>query len=87
MHYVRRSDSANIAGPEATLHADVALQRKLVQHERSSAAPAGSIFPYSIDVYHRGTNMTAPRERRYAVMACIAREQRRDRLSRVAVPS
>ncbi len=73
MHYVRRTDSANIAGPEATLHADVALQRKLVQHERSSAAPAGSIFPYSIDVYHRGTNMTAPRGHRYAVMACYKR--------------
>ncbi len=40
-------------------------------YERSSAAPAGSIFPYGIDVFHRGTNMTAPRGHRYAVMACF----------------
>lgn len=74
MHYVRRSDSEGIAGPEASMHLDgvgrEALQRSLIRHERSSASPAGSIFPYAIDVYHRGTNMTIPGGHRYAVMVC-----------------
>ena len=73
MHYVRRSDSARIAPPEATLASDSELQRRLQEYERSSAAPAGSIFPYAIDVFHRGTNMTAPHGHRYAVMACFKR--------------
>jgi len=72
-HYVRRSDSARIAAPEATLANDPTLQVRLQTCERSSAAPAGSIFPYAIDVFHRGTNMTAPHGRRYAVMACFKR--------------
>jgi hypothetical protein len=75
MHYVRRGDSAGVAGPEASLNADreaqARLQRALARHERSSAAPAGTIAPYAIDVFHRGTNMTAPRGHRYAVMACF----------------
>jgi hypothetical protein len=74
-HYVARTDSAGIAGPEATLsaepHAQAALQEKLRRYARSSAAPAGSILPYSIDIFHRGTNMTAPHGHRYAVMACF----------------
>jgi hypothetical protein len=69
-HYVTRTDSANVAGPEATLTGDPQLQSALQPYERSTAAPAGSVFPYSIDVYHRGTNMTAPHGHRYAVMAC-----------------
>ncbi len=70
-HYVARTDSAKVAGPEATLSGDPDLQRRLRAYERSSAAPAGSIFPYAIDVFHRGTNMTAPGGHRYAVMACF----------------
>jgi hypothetical protein len=73
-HYVTRTDSANVAGPEGTLSTDrevqSRLQDKLKHYARSSAAPAGSILPYSIDIYHRGTNMTAPHGHRYAVMAC-----------------
>ncbi len=75
MHYVARTDSNKVAGPEASLNRDPEAQRSLQDtlrpYERSSAAPAGSAFPYSIDVYHRGTNMTAPRGHRYAVMACF----------------
>jgi hypothetical protein len=75
MHYVTRTDSADIAGPEANFSRDDEgrsnLQRALQQHERSSASRAGSIFPYAIDVYHRGTNMTVPRGHRFAVMACF----------------
>ena len=74
MHYVRRSDSAAFAGPEASLDhspgAQAQLQAQLVRHERSSAAPAGTIIPYGIDVYHRGTNLTVPGGHRYAVMVC-----------------
>ncbi len=75
MHYVTRPDSAGVAGPEASLNADPAaqsqLQKGLMRHQRSSASPAGTAIPYSIDVYHRGTNLTAPHGRRYAVMACF----------------
>jgi hypothetical protein len=75
MHYVTRPDSAAVGGPEASLSRDPetqrALQRGLTAHERSSAAPAGSVFPYAIDVYHRGTNLTAPRGRRNALMTCF----------------
>ncbi len=73
MHYVARTDSARYAGPEAVHVGLKGLQDKLRQHERSSAAPAGTVFPYSIDVYHRGTNLTAPGGVRYAVMACYKR--------------
>ena len=73
MHYVSRTDSARVAGPEATLLGDATLQTRLAPYEHSSAAPAGSIFPYAIDVFHRGTNLTAPGGRRFAVMACFKR--------------
>ena len=74
-HYVRRTDSAKVGGPEMTLSQDpdvqARLQTGLEAYDRSTAAPAGSIFPYSIDVYHRGSNLTAPRGRRYALMSCF----------------
>ena len=73
MHYVPRPDSEAVAPPEAIYRGDPELQQKLAPLERSSAAPAGSIFPYSIDVYHRGTNLTAPGGYRFAVMACFKR--------------
>jgi hypothetical protein len=75
MHYVRRSDAAPIAGPEASLCRDpdvqARLQAALKPLERSSAGPAGSVVPYTIDVFHRGTNLTAPGGRRYALMTCF----------------
>jgi hypothetical protein len=87
MHYVPRSASETIAGPEATLRDDPALQVQLQRHECSSAAPAGSIFPYGIDVFHRGTNMTAPRGYRYAVMAVYKAPTTRRSVISLAVPS
>jgi len=73
-HYVARTDSAKITGPEGTLSTDRKVQSRLQDelkcYARSSAASAGSILPYSIDIFHRGTNMTAPHGHRYAVMAC-----------------
>ncbi len=74
-HYVTRPDSSSVAGPESTLVTDKQsherLQSQLARVARSTAAPAGSVFPYGIDVYHRGTNMTQPGGHRYAVMACF----------------
>jgi hypothetical protein len=74
-HYVTRPDSAKVARPEDSLSGDAQaqarLQAALLPYERSTAAPAGSVFPYSIDVYHRGTNLTEPGGRRYAVMSCF----------------
>jgi len=77
MHYVTRTDAAPIANPDDSINPDPAFQARLQaalnQHTRSSAAPAGTITPYAIDVYHRGTNMTAPGGQRLAVMACFKR--------------
>jgi hypothetical protein len=74
-HFVSRPDSDKVGGPELSLSQDPAvqakLQKELQQYERSSAGPAGSIFPYTIDIYHRGTNLTAPHGRRYALMTCF----------------
>ncbi len=75
MHYVTRPDSAQVCGPEVSVSQDPELharvQRDLAPLGRSSAAPAGSVFPYAIDVFHRGTNLTAPRGARYALMTCF----------------
>ncbi len=73
MHYVTRTDSERLVGPEAQFRGEPELQEKLAPLEQSSAGPAGSIFPYSIDVYHRGTNLTEPGGYRFAVMACFKR--------------
>ncbi len=73
MHYVTRPDSNTVGGPEAIYGGVPDLQEQLTAFERSSAGPAGSIFPYAIDVFHRGTNLTAPGGYRFAVMACFKR--------------
>jgi hypothetical protein len=74
-HYVTRPDSAKVAGPEASLNTDpeaqAALQRGLKAYSRSSASPAGTAIAYTTDVYHRGTNLTAPGGHRYALMTCF----------------
>lgn len=44
-------------------------QHALKACEQSGAAPAGSIFAYGIDVYHRGTNLTRPGGHRYTITA------------------
>lgn len=74
-HYVTRSDSRVIAGPEATLNREPSawakLQSALMPHTKSAASPAGTAIAYTTDVFHRGTNLTAPGGYRYAVMACF----------------
>lgn len=76
-HYVNRSDSLKIAGPEASLDleevAQARLQEGLRRHQRSSASPAGTAIAYTTDVYHRATNLIAPGGKRYALMACYKR--------------
>ncbi len=75
MGYVTRPDSDEVAGPEATLNfepgAQARLQAGLRTRARSSAGPAGTIVPYGIDVYHRGTNLTEPHGHRYTVTSCF----------------
>jgi ectoine hydroxylase-related dioxygenase (phytanoyl-CoA dioxygenase family) len=75
MHYVPRSESTKVAAPEDTFAHDLPRwhkqQRQLAEIERSSAAPAGTVIPYAIDVYHRGSNMTAPGGHRFALMTCF----------------
>ncbi len=75
MHYVTRTDGSEIAGPEASLNSGPELQLQLQTCERSSAGRAGTLFAYGIDIYHRGTNLTAPKGHRYAVSACYKNAQ------------
>ena len=70
-HYVTKTDSARACVPPSTFNDDLDAQDQLRTYERSTAAPAGSIFAYGIDVYHRGTNMTVPGGYRYAVTSCF----------------
>lgn len=74
-HYVKRTDAAKVGGPELSLSMDPEVQKRLQAdlqaYDQSSAGPAGSVFPYTIDIYHRGTNLTAPHGRRYALMTCF----------------
>jgi len=76
-HFVTRPDAEKVVSPEVWLDRDPEVQRRtqevLAPLARSSAGPAGTIFPYTIDIWHRGTNLTAPRGRRYAVMASYHR--------------
>lgn len=72
-HYVTKTDSARAGVLPATFNDDLNLQEELSRYERSTAAPAGSVFAYGIDVYHRGTNLTLPGGHRYAVTSCFKR--------------
>ncbi len=74
-HYVTRPDALKVTTPDATLSRDgethAKIQQALLPYERSTAAPTGSVFPYTIDIWHRGTNLTAPKGHRYALMTCF----------------
>ncbi len=71
IHYVPVPESDPITGPMrpqfAGEHADHEEQLRAI--ERSGAAPAGSVFAYGIDVFHRGTNLTVPNGHRYTLTA------------------
>lgn len=69
IHYVPQPESNPITGENRAmfLDGDPKAQSQLKAIERSGAGPAGSIFAYGIDVYHRGTNLTAPEGFRYTL--------------------
>lgn len=69
IHYVPLADSNALFDAERMPFATDAKQAPLKSRERSGAGPAGSIFAYGIDVYHRGTNLTAPSGHRYTLTA------------------
>ena len=73
-HYVRRGDSEKINKiSEKFLKGDdnKTLQKLLKPYERTTAGPAGTIFAYGIDIFHRATNLTEPGGYRYAVTSCF----------------
>lgn len=69
--YVPLPDSDPITGPNRAmfLDSDVETQHRLKQKELRGVGPAGSIFAYGIDVYHRGMNLTVPDGYRYTLTA------------------
>ena len=71
IHYVPQSASDPITGPDREWFLDDRpdLQQALKAKEQSGAGPAGSVFAYGIDVYHRGTNLTRPGGHRYTMTA------------------
>ena len=68
IHYVANPQADAIVGRDRLALPDTP-QLALKAHERSGAAPAGSVFAYSIDTYHRGTNLTRPGGHRYTITA------------------
>ena len=90
IHYVAAPDAALIVGsghaalPQAATGSDD-VQLALKARERSGAAPAGSIFAYGIDVYHRGTNLTRPGGHRYTITASY-KAAGNDMIGRIAWP-
>ncbi len=70
-HYVNKVDCAKAGVATASFNDNLDVQSKLKAYERSAASPAGSIFAYGIDVYHRGTNLTVPEGYRYALTSCF----------------
>lgn len=68
IHYVPNPQADAIVGAgRMALPDDVQPALKAV--ERSGAAPAGSVFAYGIDTYHRGTNLIRPGGHRYTITA------------------
>ena len=66
LHYVTKQDAAAVLG-EGEVIASVEQQTELKKRQRSAAAPAGSLLAYSIDTFHRGTNLTEPNAHRYTM--------------------
>ncbi|MEM7097729.1 MAG: phytanoyl-CoA dioxygenase family protein [Pseudomonadota bacterium] len=69
IHYVPLSQSNQVCGDERDPFGPDEVQGPLKSRERSGAGPAGSVFAYGIDVYHRGTNLTLPGGVRYTLTA------------------
>ena len=67
IHFVPLPMSDPVA-PECEILPDAAAQKALLRHEVAAVGRAGAVFAYRIDVYHRGTNLTARGGHRYALM-------------------
>jgi len=72
-HYVPKSLSDPLAEVTASLTDGPDVTATLLPHSHSTAAPAGALFAYGIDVFHRATNITAPQGYRYVVTSCFKR--------------
>lgn len=72
MHYVRKQDAYEILGPGA-IEAPLQHQPTLEAVQQSAAGPAGSVIAYSIDTFHRGTNMSAANGLRYTMTVSFKR--------------
>lgn len=66
LHYVTKGDAATVLG-EGAIVAPREQQLELKARQRSAAAPAGSVLAYSIDTFHRGTNLTDLNGHRYTM--------------------
>lgn len=73
IHYVTQPDGDRVMEGRRPQFPDDADQAKLKPLEKSGAGPAGSVFAYGIDVFHRGTNLTAPGGRRFTLTASFKR--------------
>ena len=73
-HFVTREDSKKISRvSEKFLDGSsmTTLQKSLKPFEKTTAGPAGTIFAYGIDIFHRATNITKSGAYRYAVTSCF----------------
>lgn len=73
IHYVTQPDGDTVMNGRRPQFPDAADQARLKPLEKSGAAPAGSVFAYGIDVFHRGTNLTRPGARRFTLTASFKR--------------
>ena len=69
--YVPQSISDEITGPDRPMFVDgdVETQKTLKTVEQRAPGPAGSVFAYGTDVFHRGMNLTRPNGRRFTLTA------------------
>ena len=69
--YVPQSVSDEITGPDRPMFVDgdVETQKKLKAKEQRGPGPAGSVFAYGTDVFHRGMNLTRPGGKRFTLTA------------------
>lgn len=69
--YVTKSKAAQVLGQDNPFETmdDAVVQQKLHEVEERAPGPAGSIFAYGIDAYHRGVNLTEPDGYRFTLTA------------------
>lgn len=69
--YVPHGDSNPITGEDRmwNIGEDTETQSRLRAVEHRGPGPAGSVFAYGIDVYHRGMNLVRPGGRRFTLTA------------------